>query len=134
MTRLRDLSYYVLVLDTRVSCGQRRVMTPSTAVPAAEATATIAQDSPGHAESDLQVKYLAQPQKFPPPKSRDVVWAETPAGHMANLGRLVIERRGTFRSVTPLHEFLLLITAEALPLIEAPSPDVVLSTEVFCVQ
>ena len=134
--RLRDLSFCILVLATSVSCAQRLVMTPSTAVPAAEATAKITQDANDNAEISLRVQYLAPPQNLNPPKAMYVVWAETPAGRATNLGRLAIKngRRGTFRGVTPLHEFRLLITAEDLPLTETPSPYVVLSTEVFRVQ
>ena len=136
MTRLRNLSRCVLVLVVSVSCAQWLVMTPSTAVPAAEATAKITQDSHGNAELNLQVNYLAPPQNLNPTKLIPIEWAETPAGYTANLGRLVIgtNRRGAFRSVTPVHEFRLLITAEDLPLLETPSPYVVLSTEVFRVQ
>lgn len=114
-------------------CATKVPFVRSQFVPAAEAQAKVNHDDNGNAQIDLKVRHLARPENLTPPKSTYVVWAETPGGRVVNLGQLVVDDDldGRFRTVTPLQEFRLLITAEDIPMAREPSQQIVLRTAMF---
>jgi hypothetical protein len=124
---------YIVGVLFMTGCASKVPFVRSQFVPAAEAQATVDHDDNGNAEIQLYVRHLARPENLTPAKTIYVVWAETPKGRAFNLGGLVVDDdlNGEFRSITPLTEFRLLITAEEKPTVREPSSQIVLRTKMF---
>ena len=98
-------------------------MNVSPDVPAAQGKVKFGKTDNGNTAISLVVKYLADPAKLQPAASIYVVWVgpdkDSPA---QNIGSLKVDshRQGTLKTVTPLHEFRLFVTAEADGQVQAP--------------
>lgn len=117
-------------------CSQRVEFIGSPTVPAAAAEAKVSRDRNNNSQIDLRVRYLAPPENLTPPKSLYVVWVEGSQGRIMNMGQMNVDRnrRGSFKGVTPLSEFRILITAEDIAVATQPSEQVMLRTEVITVR
>lgn len=117
-------------------CAQRVEFIGSPTVPAATAEAKVTRDRNNNSQVDLEVRYLAPPENLTPPKSLYVVLVEGSEGRIMNMGQMNVDRnrRGSFKGVTPLNEFRILITAEDLAAATRPSEQVMLRTELITVR
>ena len=92
------------------------VMNTSPDIPAAQAKVKFGKTDNGNTTIDLVVKHLAEPEKLLPRASTYVVWvSEDRDAAPTNVGALMVDRnrKGTLRTLTPLHTFKLFVTAEA---------------------
>jgi hypothetical protein len=114
-------------------CSQTVALRETPEAPAAIGQAKISTDDNNNTRIELKIEHLAPPQNLTPPKSVYVVWAEPPDGKPINLGQVVVgqDRDASFETVTPLKVFRVFLTAEDRPLPDAPSPQVVVATDVF---
>lgn len=99
-------------------------MNVSPDIPAAQGKVKFGKTDNGNTTIDLVVKYLAEPQKLAPPAAIYVVWVN--AGQDAqpqNIGSLKVDakRKGTLKTITPMHTFKLFVTAEANGEVQAPT-------------
>ncbi|GLH73380.1 hypothetical protein GETHLI_18820 [Geothrix limicola] len=107
-------------------------MTVSPDIPAAQGKVKFNKTDDGNVSINLEVKYLADPQKLQPPATTYVVWVSADKDSPAqNIGALKVDkdREGTLKSVTPLHAFQLFVTAEANGQIQTPAGTRLLWTE-----
>jgi len=98
-------------------------MSVSPDMPAAQGTVKF-----GKADNNISiylvVKYMTEPQKLQPAASVYVAWVRADKDAAAqNIGALEVNasRKGTLKTVTPLHAFELFVTAEANGQIQAPT-------------
>ncbi len=133
--KFQSQSLLLLILVFASACAQVIGFRGTPNVPAATAEAKVSRDRNNNAVIKVEVSHLAPPENLNPPKKVYVVWAQAPEGRTINLGQLVVgsNRTGKFNGVTPLKEFRLIITAEDIPAVAAPS-EPILSTEVFIVK
>ncbi|MDR3671333.1 MAG: hypothetical protein P4L36_10825 [Holophaga sp.] len=99
-------------------------MTVSPDMPAAQGTVKFAKTDNGNTSIYLVIKYMAEPQKLQPPASVYVAWVrENKDSDAVNIGALKVNdrRKGTLKTVTPLHAFELFVTAETDGQIQAPT-------------
>jgi hypothetical protein len=99
-------------------------MSVSPDIPAAQGKVKFAKADNGNTSIDLIVKYLADPQKLQPPSATYVAWVSPDKDSPAqNIGALQVNgnRKGTLKTVTPLHTFELFVTAEASGQVQAPT-------------
>ena len=91
------------------------VMNVSPDLPAAQGMVKFAKTDNGNTSINLMVKYMAEPQKLQPHASVYVAWVRLDKASPAqNIGALKVNdhRKGTLKTVTPLREFELFVTAE----------------------
>jgi hypothetical protein len=109
-------------------------LTASSKVPAASGSLKISTGDNGNSRLTIQVRNLAEPSKLTPDASAYVVWvAPVDGGAAQNVGSLQVygdDLSGSLSTVTPLHDFRVSITAEALAQASAPSGAEVLSVTV----
>ena len=99
-------------------------MNVSPDIPAAKGQVKFSKSDNGNTTINLTVKYLAEPQKLQPPAAIYVVWVSADKDSQPqNIGSLKVDdkRKGTLRTVTPLHTFRLFVTAEADGQIQTPT-------------
>jgi hypothetical protein len=125
-----------VVLSFATACAQTVALRGSPDVPAALGEAKISKDDNGNSVVKIEVNHLAPPENLSLPKKLYVVWAQVPQGRTVNLGQMQVgkNRVGKFTGVTALSEFRIVITAEDLPAVVAPSKQEILTTEVFTVR
>lgn len=133
MKRAYVVGIAALAVLLSVGCASTVLFFPGPMTPAAEASARFTRDTNENTKLQLRVKHLALPQRLSQPKAFYVVWAQSPQGQSMKLGRLLVKsnKTGVFKSVIPLDVFRLLITAEDVVGVLAPSDHVVLSTQVL---
>ena len=107
-------------------------LTAASSVPAARGVVETGRDKNGNTEVKMKVEHLARPESLTPPKTAYVVWFQEKGGETANQGQLTVNKKleGTFRTVTPLKNFDLFVTAEQEPGTKTPSGSEVLRTSV----
>jgi hypothetical protein len=99
-------------------------MTVSPDIPAAQGKVKFGKADNGNTSIDLMVKYLADPQKLQPPEATYVAWvSSTQDSTPQNVGALKVDnhRKGTLKTITPLQNFQLFVTAEASGQVQAPT-------------
>jgi len=101
-------------------------------VPAASGEIEVGQDKNKNTEVEIKVEHLAKPQELTPPKTTYVVWIKSPSSSARNVGQLAIndDLKGELKTVTPLPNFDVLITAEDNPDTTGPPGDLVLHASV----
>jgi len=107
-------------------------MNVSPDIPAASGKVKFGKANNGNTSIDLMVKYLADPQKLQPPEAIYVVWVSADKDSPAqNVGALMVDdhRKGTLKTVTPLHTFQLFVTAEASGQVQTPTGTRLIWTE-----
>jgi hypothetical protein len=127
------LAALFLVAFPFTSCGKKEVrLTPSSAVPAATATAQLSQDKNGNTVVQLKVKHLAKPENLTPPKSVYVVWIQPRGGQPIKQGQLRVNDNleGEFKSPTTYKSFQIFVTAEDSATVTEPSGQEVLRQDI----
>jgi len=108
------------------------VMNVSPDIPAAQAKVKFGKSDNGNTTINLEVKYLAEPEKLQPRAATYVVWvSEDKDAPPQNVGALMVDkhRKATLRTVTPLHTFRLFVTAEADGQVQMPTGPRLIWTE-----
>lgn len=107
-------------------------------MPAAEGQVKVSEDENDNYVVDVSVNNLAKPEKLSPPKQTYVVWLETEANGVLNMGRIDSSTglfsnalKGSLRTTVPYKPTRVFITAEEDATIEHPGMTVVLRTETF---
>jgi len=107
----------------------------SQVVPAAEGKVSITKTKNENYNVKLTVNNLAEPGRLTPPKHGYVVWFETSAGKLTNVGRLKITSpmfskslRASFSTTAVEKPVKVFITAENLDVANYPSYPVILTT------
>ena len=115
----------MLVAAAGCASGARIVrMTSNPGVPAAQGTVKSSPTGNGSMSIEVEVHHLVVPGRAAVGATSYVVWARERGEKAAqNLGELRMdeERCGTLKTVTPLHDFDLFITAEPSLRAEAPT-------------
>src|SRR5690606_17415486 len=134
----RVLSRSVVLLSALLlasSCAKRIAFTNSSIVPAAEGQVKVSEDENDNYVVDVSVNNLAKPEKLSPPKQTYVVWLETEANGVLNMGRIDSSTglfsnalKGSLRTTVPYKPTRVFITAEEDATIEHPGMTVVLRT------
>ncbi len=96
------------------SCASKLVFPVSNVAPAAEITVKIKKDDNGNREINLNSKYLSSPDRLTPPRASYIVWMQTEANGLLNLGQLETDasEKGSFTTVTAYEPLEIFITAE----------------------
>lgn len=121
------------------SCATRKSsFLTSTVVPAAEGNVKVKKDNNNNYAIKIEVKNLAEPDRLQPAKKAYVVWIETSADGMKNIGQiktstafLSSKLKAAFESVSSFNPVKVFITAEDDASIQYPSGETVLSTNNF---
>lgn len=95
-------------------------------IPAAEGTVNTERTENSNTRVDVNVKFLAPPEKVVSGATTYVVWAEPVAGgEPMNLGALRVDenREGKIITKTPLQDFRLFLTAERSGLVQSPNSE-----------
>lgn len=119
-------------LGSNFAWGKKFPLTAATSVPAARGEVETDKDKNGNTEVKLETEHLAEPDKLSPPKTAYLVWFQERGGEPALQGQLRVNKKlkGSFRTVTPLKNFDLLVTAESDPNTKTPSGEEVLRATV----
>jgi hypothetical protein len=108
-------------------------MVSSESVPAATGTVRATRTDDGNTSLVVEVDHLALPERLQGGATTYVVWARAQdQGTLQNLGALRVDQdlHGRLTTITPLHTFDVLITAERSPTVMAPSNQRVLSASI----
>lgn len=106
--------FVLLAVVLLSSCASKLVFPVSKIAPAAQITVKIKKDNNGNSEINLNSKYLSSPARLMPPKKAYVVWMQTDANGLINLGQLETDAadKGSFTTVTAFEPTAIFITAE----------------------
>ena len=119
-------SFHSLLLSLALcaaACGLSPVpLVASPRVPAAEGIVHIKIDDNGNTKLKVNVNHLAPPAKVSPGATVYVAWVSKDDSAPQNVGSFGLDSdlMGELETMTPLHGFLLTITAEAEPGVVAP--------------
>ena len=117
-----------------VSCAKKITFRTSEVVPAARGEVAIKKDKNNNFVIQLQLSYLAEPNRLNPPKKTYVVWMMTEESNNAiNLGQVIgsSKLKIKFETVTSSKPKRIFLTAEDDAGIQFPSDMVVLETNNF---
>ena len=127
------LSALLALAFALTGCGPAPIkLINSPVVPAATGEITTAEGDNGNLQLEIDVKFLAPPEKVAAGASVYVVWLEQVGAPPQNVGALRVgeDRRGSLHTVTAFHRFNLMITAEANSTTAVPTGPRVLSAVV----
>jgi hypothetical protein len=125
--------YFVLLL-TFTSCSKKIQFENSNVVPAARGDVSVKKDKNNNYNIQMELSYLAEPERLQPPKKYYVVWlASTDNQIPLNIGQIVgtSKLRVKFESVSSSKPKRIFITAEDDASTQYPSNYVVLETDKF---
>ena len=132
---IKNLSFLVLLLMAFTGCSSvQKNLETSNVIPAANGQVVAANTDNGNVKLDLKVKYMAPPMKIRPGATNYVVWVRPGEGTQAipqNIGALTIddELNGRLKTLTPLKNFSLFITAEHSTQVSVPTGDELMWTK-----
>ena len=124
----------LLLLLTIVSCAKKIAFTTSSVAPAARGNVAIKKDKNNNYQVQLQLSYLAEPDRLTPPKNTYVVWMVSDESDLpVNLGQVVgtSKLKVKFETVTASKPKRIFVTAENDASIHFPGKMVVLETDNF---
>lgn len=134
MTRLDILAALAFVAVAACAGEKKAALQPTPAVPAAEGELRSERTKQGNTKLDLEVKYLAPPNRVAPGAQVYIVWAQrydksTPP---QNIGALTVDknRKGKLETLTPLDRFEVFVTPEPSPDVTEPTNDPVMRSHV----
>ena len=109
-----------LTVLTTVGSAKKFPLTAAASVPAARGEVDVGRDKNGNTKVELKVEHLAAPENLTPPAY--VVWFQERGAEPLNQGLLKPggDLKATFRSITPLKTFDVLVTAESDPNTKSP--------------
>ena len=98
-------------------------LTADESQPAAKGQVDVGRDKNGNTKVELEVEHLAAPENLTPPKAAYVVWFQERGGEPQNQGSLKPGKnlKGSFKSVTQLKSFDVIVTAETDATVKTPS-------------
>jgi hypothetical protein len=128
--------FYTICLTFALLCtvacaAKTRPMTAASIVPGARGEVVISQDKNGNTTLKMTVQHLANLENLTPRASAYVVWLRERSGNAENQGQLKTDKNlnGSFKTVTPMKSFEVLITAEQDARVTSPSgPEVLKAT------
>ena len=99
---------------------------------AAQGNVMINDAGNGNAELLVEIKHVPKPDKAAPGATTYVLWAKPSGGEPMNLGAINVndDLMGTLRTVTPMKNFDLWVTAEATPQATRPTTSPMLTARV----
>jgi hypothetical protein len=108
---------------TSVATAKKYPLTADASVPAARGTVDVGRDKNGNTKVEIQVEHLAAPENLTPPRTAYVVWFQERGSEPLNQGVLKPNKslKATFKSITPLKSFEVLVSAESDPNAKSPS-------------
>ena len=135
VSHIRIAAICVLALGVSAcASGQKTVMTPTSPSPAAQGQVETRRTANQNTEVDLEVRYMAPPEKVAKDATVYVVWARplVPDSEPQNVGSLVVgkNRRGSLSTTTPHERFELLVTPEPSGNVTQPSNEPVMKAKV----
>ena len=121
-----------LTVFTMVMSAKKFPLTAAASVPAARGEVDVGRDKNGNTRVELKVEHLAAPENLTPPQAAYVVWFQERGSEPLNQGLLKPggDLKATFRSVTALKSFDVLVTAESDPNTKSPSGSEVMRASV----
>jgi hypothetical protein len=98
-------------------------LTADKSVPAARGQVDVGRDKNGNTKVELQVEHLAMPENLTPPRTVYLVWFQERGSEPLSQGALKPNKnlKATFKGVTPMKSFDVLVTAESDASAKAPS-------------
>jgi hypothetical protein len=111
------------MLFVSVVSAKKYALTADKSVPAARGKVDIGGDKNGNTKVELEVEHLAQPENLTPPKVAYVVWFQERGREPLNQGVLKPGKnlKGSFKTVTQMKSFDVIITAETDAVATTPS-------------
>lgn len=125
--------YFVLLL-TFTSCSKKIQFENSNVVPAARGDISVKKDKNNNYNIQMEVSYLAEPERLQPPKKYYVVWLSSSDNQIPlNIGQIVgtSKLHVKFESVSSSKPKRIFITAEDDASTQYPGQYVVLETDKF---
>jgi len=129
----------LVIIFLMSSCATRKAtFLSSVMVPAAEGTVKVKKDNNNNNAIKIEVTNLAEPDKLQPAMNVYVVWIETAANEIKNIGQiktgsnfLSSKLKASFETVSSFTPVKVFITAENDPSIVYPQGQTILSTNNF---
>ena len=124
----------LFLLLTLVSCGKKITFMTSEIAPAARGNVDVKKDKNNNYRVELELSYLAEPQRLTPAKNTYVVWMVSDESDVpTNLGQVVgtSKLKVKFETVTSSKPKRIFVTAEDDASIQYPGNMVVLETDNF---
>jgi hypothetical protein len=121
-----------LLAVTNVATAKKFPLTADKSVPAARGQVDVGRDKNGNTRVELEVEHLAAPENLTPPRTAYVVWFQESGAEPLNQGALKPNKslKANFKSITPLKNFAIFVTAEADSNAKTPSGSEVLRASV----
>ncbi len=117
------------------ACAKKISFQSSSVVPAARGTVKITRDNNKNYVIKVQLLNLAESNRLQPPKSTYVVWMESDATNIKNIGQiksdvnfLAKKLKASFETVSAVKPTRIFITAEDDPSVQYPGSQIVIST------
>ena len=123
----------ILFLVFSVSCAKKTVFNNSSITPAARGEVSVKKDKNNNYNIELQISYLAEPERLNPPRMTYVVWMLTEDNNPINLGQIISSSKlhVKFETVSSSKPKLIFVTAEDDPSVLYPGNMRVLETNKF---
>lgn len=92
----------IFALVALSSCASKLNFPVSNITPGADISVKIKKDNNGNSEINLSSRYLTSPDRLTPPRTVYLVWLQTEANGLINLGQLETDSstKASFRTVT----------------------------------
>jgi|SRR5215210_1831522 len=115
-----------------IGSAKKFPLTAAPSIPAARGQVDVGHDKNGNTKVEVKVEHLATPESLTPPRTAYVVWFKERDAEPLNQGLLKPGKdlKATFRSVTPLKAFDVLVTAESDPNTKSPGGSEVMRASV----
>ncbi|MGV1013215.1 MAG: hypothetical protein ACOYBS_12285 [Flavobacterium sp.] len=134
INKLALLFSSLFLLVTLVSCGKKITFMTSEIAPAARGNVDVKKDKNNNYRVELEISYLAEPDRLSPAKNTYVVWMVTDENDTPiNLGQIVSSSKLNvkFETVTSSKPKRIFVTAENDASIQYPGNMLVLETDNF---
>ncbi|RAR49877.1 hypothetical protein [Flavobacterium lacus] len=118
---------------TPFSCSKKTVFENSNITPAARGDAKVKKDNNDNYNIEINISYLAEPERLNPPKKTYVVWMVANNNYPQNIGQIVATTKlhVKFETVSSSKPERIFITAEDDPSIQYPGNMKVLETSIL---
>ena len=116
----------------QMAAAKKFPLTAHESVPAARGQVDVGRDKNGNTKVEVEVEHLAAPDNLTPPRSVYVVWFQERGSEPLSQGALKPNKKlkATFKGVTSMKSFDVLVTAESDASAKAPSGTEVLRASV----
>lgn len=128
MRKLSTVFSIIALLATIALAAKKFPLTAASIVPGARGAVEIDKDTNGNTRVNMNVRFLARPERLTPPATVYVVWLQESNGSPDNQGQLRVDKKlkANFKTITPAKSFDLFVTAERDPDVKSPSGSEVL--------